>query len=194
MRKRVLTGLLVAATVFAGWSINRHVGSPSAAAGQPPLTIDIAGLWQLDTAASEFVGDSWQDGRFRVVKSLPLVTFVTHASSQPDRHLPRAGDVFEPAFYERLLFGDRFDNERDKNECHFRVRLKHPECLPFRPESLLLNLQSGKDAKQLTFEWVNGSLVSRAFILVNKIKRPSVAGLTELLTDSSFGFSIVSRN
>lgn len=185
---------MAALLVIAGGLAYRHLKLRPTGVVRQPTLVATDGLKQLDLQSSELVGDTRQDGRFRIYRALHLVTFVSHANAQTNRKTPRILDALEPEFYERLLFGDRLDNERDKNNCHFRLRIKHPECLRYRSESLLLHLQTDKDAKQLDFEWVNGSLVSRPFILVDQIKEPSIAGLAELLTDARWGYAIFSRD
>lgn len=51
------------------------------------------------------------------------------------------------------------------------------------PERLRLQIETGLDRKQLAFSWVNGSLVSSAFIFVAEDRPPYYVGLTEILDD-----------
>ena len=178
-------------------SVSRPGVSLPAPAMSAAGLLEIDQLEVLEPELLELVGDFSQDGNFRRMKAPHLVTFVTFKNAQPDRHAWEFADLKDFSCYRRLLFGDHYDNEEDKNHCHFRFRIREPSSLPCPYQSLLLHLESATDKKQLRFEWVNGSLVSHPFIMVDQLKQPTIPGLTELLSDAgdpSYRYSILNAN
>jgi hypothetical protein len=131
----------------------------------------------LDFSSVELVADWSRDGNFSPIRAAHLVTFVT--SDNARNGAPPKMTEFH--YYERLIFGDYYDNKRDKTRCHFRYCVVDPALLSLPPERLVLQIRTKAECRQLRFSWVNGSLVTSPFIVVTDRRPPFIAGLTEII-------------
>jgi len=145
--------------------------APSAPPTLPPIDLSLFSEIEVADADSEVVGD-WGNGKLIPMRETHFLTGSVAGSST---------DPTQLRFYERLVFRDRLDNLREKNHCHFRIRLKGAAAQSGQIGDLVLLLSTDKDKKVLRFERIAGALASEPFILVDAYRPPAVAGLHELL-------------
>lgn len=181
LKRCIVPGLAIMLGCTIGlWSLLTSGGKFRHAPPEPLAIIPTDQLRSLDPALLEVVADFSLDGRFTKVRGARLTSFASSQNAQPDKSPPRPT---EWRFYERIVFGDYVDNQRDKMDRHLRFRVSNPSGMSLPPERLRIQIETAFDRKQLAFSWVNGSLVSSAFIFVAEDRTPYYVGLTEILDD-----------